>query len=81
MKLWKENKVDKEWELSNKEIAEKFILSKYSDYQYIGNALVDFISSSDGLNSIWEWDKTKGSIQGSKDMLEIIDIISERLQQ
>ena len=78
MKLWKENRIDKEWELSNKEIADRFLRSKYSLRPFhTERALVDFITAKDGLNSIWDWDKTKGSVMGSKDMLEILTLIEE----
>ena len=77
MKLWKENKISQEWELSNQEIAKQFLKSRYYDFpnRSIDMSLVNFISSKDGLNSSWDWDSKKGSIDGSKDMIEILDII------
>lgn len=57
MKMWKENKVCNEWELSNTEIAERFLKSedytKYSVYGGFSSALVDSIMRKDGL--IWEY--------------------------
>jgi len=81
MKLWKENRINQEWELSNKEIAHKFLLSKYSLRMYREKALVEFITAKDGLNSVWDWNKEKGSIMGSKDMLEILDIIEKEVSK
>lgn len=80
MKLWKGNRLDAVYELSNKEIATRFLNSKYySEEICIERALVDFITSKDGLNSTWEWDKKKSSITGSSDILEILDLIGEVL--
>ena len=78
MKLWKGNRVDAEYELSNKEIAEMFLKSKFAQVSdYTDRGFLDFLTSPDGLNSTWEFDKKKGSIDGSKDMLEILDIIDK----
>ncbi len=78
MKLWKGNRISQEWELSNKEIAKQFLKSKYARSEHFtATDLVLFISSKDGLNSSWDWEQTKGSIEGSKDMLEILDIIDK----
>jgi hypothetical protein len=83
MKLWKGNRIDAEYELSNVEIAEKFIASEYfkKKYELYGStdkALVWFIGAKDGLNSTWEWDEKKGSIDGSIDVLEILNIIDKK---
>jgi len=85
MKLWKENKNDKQWELDNREIAKQFLKSKYAELDYlnyygIGRALTSFICASDGLNSVWDWDEKKGSIDGSPDVLEIIKICREAMK-
>ena len=78
MKLWKENRTDKPWEPSNKEIAKQFKESQFSEYNNSTEFnLINFISDPEGLDSIWEWDKKKGSIQGSPDILEILKIIEE----
>lgn len=77
MKMWRENRRDGEWELSNQEIAEQFIKSKFYNLEYnlsFDRQLVNFICDEQGLNSVWDWDKKKGSIDGSKDILEILDI-------
>lgn len=83
MKLWKENKVNQEYELSNKEVAKRFLGSIYGKKPYefggIGMALIWFISQPEGLNSSHDWDEKKGSIDGSKDILEIIDIVSPQI--
>jgi hypothetical protein len=84
VKLWKENRLNQEWELSNKEIAEKFMASdfyknRYEKYNSTDRALIWFISDKDGLNSTWEFDEKKGSIDGSPDVLEILDIIDEAM--
>lgn len=82
MKLWRENKVRNEYELSNVEIARRFIVEYDVDLRKeigLGRALCDFISSKTGLNSVWEWEQSKGSIDGSKDMLEILRMIDEKL--
>jgi hypothetical protein len=79
MKLWKNNRLDAEWELDNKEIAKRFLESSYnnSENYNLVRGLVEFISDKDGLSSSWEWDKKKGSVEGNKDMLEILDIIEK----
>lgn len=83
MKLWKENRLDQEHELANKEIAKQFLGSIYGKKPYefggIATALVYFIGDKTGLNSSWEWNEEKGSINGSKDMLEIIDIVRPQI--
>lgn len=85
MKLWKGNRLNGEWELSNKEIATKFLKSsyykkRYDQYRGTVNALVFFITAKDGLDSTWEYDDKKGSVDGSKDMLEILDIIEKKME-
>lgn len=86
MKLWKENNINQKWELDNKEIANRFIVSKYFKDRYelyrgTEHALVWFIGAKDGLNSTWEWDNKKGSVDGSKDMLQILDLIDEKCKK
>lgn len=87
MKLWKENKVAQEYEMDNAEIANRFMQSQYYfedeyvQYYGIGRALAFFISAKDGLNSIWEWDKNKGSIEGSPDVLAIIALVHNAEKQ
>lgn len=59
MKLWKENKIDQEYELSHKEIIEGFKKSSYykryknPDDIDLDYALRLYITSKDGLNSIF----------------------------
>jgi len=78
VKLWKGNRVDAEYELSNKEVAEKFLKSKFAQKSdFTDRCFLDFLTSPDGLDSTWEFDEKKGSIDGSKDMLEILDIIDK----
>ena len=78
MKLWKQNRLDKEFELPNSEIAKQFLASTFPKRYYsIRDALVYFITSPDGLNSSWEWDEKRGSVDGSKDMIKILEIIKE----
>lgn len=83
MKLWKGNRTDQEYELANKEVAKQFLGSIYGKKPYefggIAEALVLFISDKTGLNSTWEWNQEKGSVNGSKDMLEIIDIVRPKI--
>jgi hypothetical protein len=90
MKLWKANRLDQEWELNNEEIAKRWVKYEKARFENLnpspplthfltGTNLVYFISSKDGLNSSWDWDQCKGSIQGSKDMLEILDIANKKL--
>lgn len=80
MKLWEENRLDKEYELSNEEVAKQFINSIYGKKPYefggVDMALITFISNKDGLNSSWEWNRQKGSIEGCPDILKIIDIVN-----
>ena len=60
MKLWKENKLNKEYEMSDEEIYSLFLDSRfYQDYlndRYwrLDEAIRCFISFSDGLNSAFE---------------------------
>jgi len=79
MKLWKENKVNKNWSVSNTEIAKLFLKSEYgkNPYEHGGKAraLVYFITAKDGLNSTFEFDEKKGSIDGSRDILEILGFL------
>jgi len=83
MKLWKENRIDQEYELANEEIAKQFLGSIYGKKPYefggIATALILFISKPDGLNSSHDWDEKKGSIDGSKDILKIIDIVRPQI--
>lgn len=83
MKLWKENRLDQEWVLSAEEVAKRFMESGYAkeylNYGGVAMALVYFITSKDGLNSTWEWDEKKGSIEGSPDMLAILEIVEPKL--
>ena len=56
MKLWKENKLDQEYELSHREIAKRFAESHYAtkdslEYRPLRYLLTLFIASNDGLNS------------------------------
>jgi hypothetical protein len=80
MKLWKSNRLDQEWEMTNEEIAQKFMESGYAktcwEFGGLRMALVSFIASKDGLNSTWEWNEKRGSIEGSPDFLDILDRIA-----
>ncbi len=81
MKLWKENKLNQEWELDNKGVVKRFLNSEYGKnpekYKGKDNALVYFITGKDGLNSSYDWEEKKGSIEGSKDILEMLNIINK----
>lgn len=61
MKLWKNNMIDQEWELSNEEIIKKFVEStQYQDFKegvHLRTALSMFISSKSGLSSVFEIDE------------------------
>jgi hypothetical protein len=89
MKLWRYNRTDKEYVLANEEIAKRFLESnfykeRYDKFRSTGMALVYFLISQEidgGLSSTWEWDETKGSINGSADMTEILDQILPRLEK
>ena len=61
IKLWKENRVDKEYDLSFKTIKDVFVRSKYFKDWKNGNtksnlyySLIWFITAKDGLNSAFE---------------------------
>ncbi len=57
MKLWKENKISKEYELDNESILKQFSTSPYDNYEKYGHLdrrLRLFITSKDGLNSVFE---------------------------
>lgn len=83
MKLWRGNRVNQEWELSNEEIAHRFVQAAGDDLKFCSNiprSLANFIIGPEDkgcLNSTWEYDEKKGSIDGSPDMLEIIDLIEK----
>ena len=54
MKLWRDNKIDQEWELPEREIAERFFGSPYADEPVpLDRALRLFIAAPDGLSSVW----------------------------
>jgi len=62
MKLWKDNMLNQEWELSNEEIIKKFVEStQYQDFKegglHLRTALSLFISSKSGLSSVFETDE------------------------
>jgi len=61
MRLWKNNRVDEEWELRNEEIVKRFKESKqYQDFKegmHLRTALSMFISSKSGLSSVFEIDE------------------------
>jgi len=52
MKLYKENRMDKSYELSWEEICNQFISSKFNvNVIEIGNSILSFIANKEGLNS------------------------------
>lgn len=56
MKLWKNNKLSGEYELSEQEIADRFLASKYAEYPWrLDRALGVFIGDNepDGLALVW----------------------------
>jgi len=61
MKLWKDNMIDQEWELSNEEIVKRFKQSKhyqsFKEGMHLRTALSIFISSKSGLSSVFEIDE------------------------
>lgn len=59
MKLWKNNRLDKEWELSNEEILQKFKQSKFHKIESWpwDRCLIAFITDpKDGLASVFDSD-------------------------
>lgn len=63
MKLWKDNRLDREYEMNHDEIYKKFVndvyfhnwkhgLTRYNLY----HSLIMFITCKDGLNSVFESD-------------------------
>jgi len=58
IRLWKENKPTGAWELSEEEVARRFLASEYAgqlrDTWPLDRALAAFISVPQGLNSSWE---------------------------
>ncbi len=79
LKLWKENKLNQEWELSNEEIAERFCKSHSHNDITIKN-LIYFITTKEGLNSSFDFDEKKGSIEGSKDIKEIWNKVNDIIE-
>jgi hypothetical protein len=58
MKLWKENKLNQEWEKPNEEIANEFIKSKFNnETRPTDSQLRLFVTARDGLNSVFEEDE------------------------
>lgn len=58
-KLWKENRVDQEWELGVAEIATRFLASPYNTPTYLNHWPLErivraFLTSKDGLDSVFE---------------------------
>ena len=79
MKLWKDNKLDQEYDKPNVDIAKEFMASEfYNPKEPIGYNLVFFVSAKNGLSSTWEWEEEKGSVCGSPDMLEIIELVKKK---
>lgn len=76
MKLWKDNKVDAEWELPDDEVASRFLASKYAnpeEYPWpLERRLRVFISDNepDGLQSVFDWEDPSYS--------SVLDIIEAR---
>lgn len=69
--------LNSEFEMSNDEIATRFMLSRFYGPDATSRDLVLFVSFPEdkgGLASTWDWDEKKGSFDGSKDMLEIFEI-------
>lgn len=58
MKLWRNNKIDQEWELSEEEIAKRFLASKFVYYNWpLDRNLRAFMTTphhEGGLGSVWE---------------------------
>ena len=59
MKLWKENKLNQGWELSNEEIIKRFMNSKFKEHETCGIFYLDvrlryFITDKEGLNSSFD---------------------------
>jgi len=64
MKLWRENRLDQEWELSEDEILARFIKSEHFNYYQKGwtldralRAFITALESEGGLNSVFEEDE------------------------
>lgn len=58
MKLWKDNRIDQEWELVEEEIADRFLASKWADAEAwpwpLDRRLRAFMTEKDdGLSSVW----------------------------
>jgi hypothetical protein len=73
MKLWRNNRRSGEWELSNEDIAARFLASKFGDFdEYpwrVDHALPVFIGDPEGLSSSFEPD--------DPDYDRVIDLILE----
>lgn len=59
VKLWKDNRIDGEWELCLSEIADRFMASPYNSDDYklswpLQRTIRAFITSSDGLSSVFD---------------------------
>ena len=55
MKLWKENRLDQEYELPDEEVVKRFLTwAETHQFNILDRALADFICSKEGLNSSFE---------------------------
>lgn len=54
MKLWKNNRLDSEYEMSEEDIARGFLASSYAEIPWpLDRKLRLFMASKDGLSSVW----------------------------
>jgi hypothetical protein len=55
IKLWRENRVDQEWELSFEEVLNRFRVSEFFGLEeWLDRRLRAFITDQKGLNSVFE---------------------------
>lgn len=76
MKLWKENRIDRGYEIENKQLAKLFIASHYNhlDKPLIYKITL-FIGSADGLNSSIALETVEERKETSKQLNEISKIV------
>lgn len=58
IKLWRENRLDQEWQITTQDLAKGFIESEYHK-RYLDGMLLErcirgYVTASDGLNSVFE---------------------------
>lgn len=84
MKLWKQNRLDQEWEISIEDLCERFLKSDqcdndFLDYYGLHQAIVAFVTSRDGLRSSMDIEHADSA--GHKDLNEAYEHIKAVMKE